>query len=177
MRSSEQRLLYSWKHYITKQIWSGAPEQAASSMCATELTGARAELSWWDSHFTFYSENQVWSCLVPAIRMAVHLSTGIQIVIAPHLKSLSSHSDKCPWEKSTWEKGLFYFSSWFQRHTVHHGGGRHGSNQRWDSRSRKLAGHITSVLRKKRVSKKGGWAIKPQGPSPVTHFLQWNTKS
>lgn len=40
---------------------------------------------------------------------------------------------------------------------------RYGSKQGWcDVRSRKLAGHITSALRKQRMIKKWCWAVKPQ---------------
>lgn len=34
------------------------------------------------------------------------------------------------------------------------------------------AGHTASVARKRKRDRKWGGAVKPQGPPPVTHFLQ-----
>lgn len=67
------------------------------------------------------------------------------------------------------EKGFILVYSW--RGLLQYGRGGVAAGREGMHDSRELAGYPSTTVRKQRKTRKQGWAIKPQVPPRVTHFL------
>lgn len=93
----------------------------------------------------------------PSLPSADGLHPGLLVAATSYLNS-SLKEERLAWGSQLEGRG--------------HHGGKDDRQERLEGMNRKLEGHVEFTLRKQRISRKWGQALRPQRPPPVTHVFQ-----